>query len=202
MYRKIAYTSLLGFGLCLSVLLTACVPKFQESKVTNIPVDISNPSTPDVNLDIALEVTQKKIKAVLPDAYFGGMVFSGKCQGLPRLQGKLVLIFAQVRPAFFKQQVVSGVATIDTVKQMMDLNYTDHSDYEWYDSPKTFVGDASFKEIIALTYPHITELGLSECDVTMTQLENSWDVRCGPLENFVQQCRFEIANGKITEKTK
>jgi hypothetical protein len=201
MSRQFACVSILGFGLCLS-LLTACAPKFQESTVTNIPVSILNPSTSEVDLDIALEVARKKIREVLPDAYFGGIIFSGKCQALPRLQGKLVLIFARVRPALFKQQVVSGVVSIDTVKQMMDLDYTDHSDYEWYDSPKIFVGDRSFKEIAALAHTHITKLGLYDCDVTLTQMDDSWDVRCGPLENFIQECRFEVINGKIPEKRK
>lgn len=130
------------------------------------------------------------------------MVFSGKCQNLPHLRGKLVLIFEQVHPALFKQQVISGEASIDTVIQTMNLGFKDETDFYPLVRRGAFVGDSSFKKIAALAQRHITELGLSDCDVTITQLENSWDVRCGPLENFIQECRFEIINGEIREKRK
>jgi hypothetical protein len=198
MNRNWVYIWILCFGLYLS--LTACAPKFPRVKVTDVPVSILNPSTQEVDLDIAFTIAIQKTQEMLPEAYFGGMVFSGRCQALPRLQGTLVLVFARVRSALFKQQIVSGVTSIDTVRQMMSLYYTDRSDYEWYDPPTTFPGNRSFREIATLAHRHITELGLSDCDITITQMDNSWDVRCGPLENFIQECRFEIINGEIHEK--
>lgn len=201
MNRSFASALILCFGLCLS-LLTACAPKFPQVKVTDVPVNILNPSTQEVDLDIALEMGTRKIREVLPDAHFRGMVFSGKCQALPRLQGKLVLIFYQVRPALFKHQVVSGDASIDTVRQIMNLDFTDETEFYPLIRRELFIGDRSFKKIATLAHRHITELGLADCDVTITQLENAWDVRCGALGNFIQECRFEIINGEIRDKRK
>jgi hypothetical protein len=76
----------------------------------------------------------------------------------------------------------------------MDLHYRDESDFYPLTQQETFAGDNAFKKIAALAHRHITESGLSDCDVTITQLENSWDVRCGALENFIQKCQFEITD--------
>ncbi len=202
MSRQQSFTSVLCFGLCLSLLVTGCAPQFQEVRVADVSVNVSSPGTQDINLDIALKVAGERIRGVLPAAYFRGMVFSGKWQDLPRLRGRLGLTFEQVRPGLFKHQVVRSEALIDTVRQTMNLYFTD--DTEFYPNVRqaTFVGHNSFKEIAALAYKRITELGLEDGDVTLTQMDNSWDVRCGALENFVQRCQFDIADGVIRDTPK
>lgn len=189
-------------SLCLFVLLTACAPKFQDAKVANIPVNIVRPGMQNIDLDIALDVARQSIRETLPAANFRGMVFSGKCQNLPRLEGKLVLIFEQVRPGLFKQQVIRGDALIDTAKQTMSLDFADETEFYPLVRKETFAGDSSFRGIAMLAHKYITELDLPDCDVTITQIGSTWDVRCGALENFIQKCRFEISNGAIHEKPK
>lgn len=187
-------------SLCLILLLSACATSFQETTVTNIPVAVSKQGTQGVNLDVIRDVAEQRVRSTLSGAYFQGMVFSGKCQDLPQLQGKVVLIFAQVRPAIPGQQVVRAFASINTDQKTMDIHYVDESEAYPLTERREFSGDRTFKEIADAVYQQITELGLSDCDVTLTQVEDdAWDVRCGPLDNFVQECRFGVVNGKIQD---
>lgn len=168
--------------------------------MTDVPVTVFEPGTQDVDLDTILEAAAQRIHEILPGAHFQSLVFSGRCQDLPHLRGKLVLIFVQVQAAIPRQRVVRATATVDTVRQTMSLHYVDESDHYPSTQRQTFGGDCSVKEIAAIAYRHITELGLPDCDVTLTQLDDSWDVRCGPLSNFTEKCWFAIANGEIQDK--
>lgn len=188
-----------GVGL-LCLLVTACASRFEETRVADIPVKILRTDIQEIDLDMALEAAKGKAREVLPEAYFQRLVFSGKCRDLPRFQGTLVLVFEQVSSTPFKRQVIIGIASIDTVRQTMNLHFWDESDYELHIPQRTFVGTREFTKIASLAHSYITELGLDDCDVTLTQMDNSWDVRCGPLGNFVQKCRFEIADGVIRPK--
>lgn len=186
-------------GLCLLLVLTSCTSRFQDTKVTNMPVAVSKPGTQEVDLDVLYSAVTQKVHETLPEAYFQGLVFSARCQDLPRLQGKLVLIFAQVRAAILGQQVVRATASVDTAHQTTDISYRDVSDSYPSTSRQVFGGDRAIKAIVAIAHQHITRLPLSACDVTITQLDNSWDVRCGRLDDFAQKCRFKIVDGEIID---
>jgi len=202
MNRRLAFASNVCLCLWLSLLLFACTSRFQDVEMTNVPVNVFEPGTQEVDVDTVLETVAQRIHETLPEACFQGMVFSGRCQDLPRLQGKLVLVFVQVQVGIPKRQIVRATASVDTVQQTMDLHYEDVSDFHPSTKRRTLNGDRLIKEIAAIAHWHITELGLSDCDVTLTQLDDSWDVRCGPLNNFVQKCRFEIVNGEVKDTVK
>lgn len=168
--------------------------------MTDVPVTIFKPGTQDIDVQIALDTVQDRVQRMLPGAYFNLMVFSGKCQDFPQLRGKLVLVFVQVSPAIPRPRVVKAVASIDTVQQTMDLHLKDVSDNYPSTRHRRLSDDPPFKEVSDIAHGHITKLGLVDCDVTITQLDdNSWDVRCGPLHNFVQQCHFEIVTGEVRD---
>ncbi|MGC8880553.1 MAG: hypothetical protein ACP5R2_15170 [Anaerolineae bacterium] len=204
MNRQLTLISNICGGLCLLLLLSACTYsfQFQDVKVTDVPIDVLKPGTQEVNVDVVFETVTQRVHETLPKAYFQGMVFSGRCQDLPHLQGKLVLVFRQVRMAIPRQQVVRATASVDTLRQTMDLYYEDVSNFYPSTKHRTFSGDHSIKEIAAIAHQHITELGLCDGDVTLTQLNDSWDVRCGSLSDFIQKCRFEIENAKIRDSTR
>ena len=204
MNRQLTLVSNICGAVYLLLLLSACTYgfQFQDIKVTDVPINVLKPGTQEVNLDVVFTTVTQKVHETLPKAYFQGMVFSGKCQDLPRLQGKLVLVFTQVRTAIPKQQVVRATASVDTLRKTMNLYYEDVSNFYPSTKHRTFNGDRSIKELAAIAYRYITELGLCDGDVTLTQLNDSWDVRCGSLSDFVQKCRFEIENGKIRDSTR
>lgn len=204
MSRPLTLVSNICGGVCLLLLLSACTYgfQFQDVKVTDVPINVLNPGTQEVNVDVVFATVTQRVHETLPKAYFQGMVFSGRCQDLPRLQGKLILVFTQVRTAIPRQQVVRATASVDTLRQAMDLYYEDVSNFYPSTKRRTFSGDRPIKEIAAIAYQHITELGLCDGDVTLTQLNDSWEVRCGSLSDFVQKCRFEIEDGKIRDSTR
>lgn len=186
-------------GLTILFLLSACTANFQDVSMTNVPVTTFRAGKVGVDTDIVFDNVSQVIREKLPNAYFLGMVFSGKCQNLPGLQGRLILSFVQVRTAIPRQQVVMASAFVDTVQQTMDIEYLDYSRYEVSTRGRTFPGDQFVKSVAADAHRRITELGLCNDDITLTQLDGSWDVRCGELGNFVQNCRFGIINGVIQD---
>jgi len=202
--RQLALISNIGRGLCLLLLLSACTSSFQDVKVTDVPITVFEPGTQEEEVDVGVvfEAVTQRIHETLPEAYFQGMVFSGRCQDLPRLHGKLVLVFAHVQAGVPRQQVVKVTASVDTVRQTMDLYYEDVSIFYPSTKRQMFSGDYSIKEIAAVAHRRITELGLCDGDVTLTQLNDSWDVRCGSLSDFMQKCWFEIENGEIKDSPK
>lgn len=187
-------------SLCLLSLLSACTSKFPDTKETGIPITVAKPGTQDIDVDVVFENAVQIVQSTLPGAYFRGMVFSGRCQDLPRLQGRLILVFERVQIAIPRRQVVLATASVDTVAQTMDLYYEDYSDVPVKTRQQTLLNHRLIKEIAAIAHRHINELGLSDCDVTLTQLDESWDVRCGALNNLTRKCHFEIINGKISDK--
>ncbi|RMD59660.1 hypothetical protein D6833_11115, partial [Candidatus Parcubacteria bacterium] len=111
MNRQLTFASSICLSLWLLLLVSACASSFQDVKVTNVPVTVFKPGTQDVDADVVFEAVAQRIRKTLPNAYFQGMVFSGRCQDLPRLQGELVLTFVQVKVAIPRRQVVLATAS-------------------------------------------------------------------------------------------
>lgn len=175
-------------------LLSACTPGFAKYVIRDVPVDVYDPGTQRVNLDRVYQSAQQQISTELPDAYFTGMIFSGKCRDLPGVQGKLVLIFLQVRPGVLRRQVLQGTASVDTIIGTMDVRFTDESSLYPVLQKEVFIGDVAFRDVARTAHGHLLERDVDDCNVTLTQQQKSWDVRCGRLGDFVQQCSFRITN--------
>jgi hypothetical protein len=189
-------------GLCWLVLVVACSPSFREIQLTDVPVQALDSNTKSVNTDIVLTAVTQKVHETLPSAYYRGMVFAGRCEDLSQLRGKLVLIFLQTQWGFPKQRAFRAVASVDTIQQKMNLRYTDETNYYPATEQQTFAGDQSVKIIFALAHQHIAQQQIPDCDVTVTELDDVWHVRCGPLENFIKKCEFEITKEGIINEIK
>ena len=155
----------------------------------------------DIKMDIIIQDVTPHIQAILPTAQLSSIVFSGNCNDLPKLYGEIVFDFVGTKRSFPQKRVVSILATINTTAQTLNVHARDMTDYYWTTETldledKTVL---TFDEIFNIAFEEITALGLSDCDVTITRLKDSWVVRCGPLENFIQECRFGIdaRSGKI-----
>jgi hypothetical protein len=180
--------------LLLATLLTGCnlIP-FKETYLTKIPVHISISDSQQVDANNVIKNVTPKIQKILPNAQLSTVVFSGSCEDLPQLQGKIVLGFTETRFSIPNRRVISAIASVNTVQEVMDIHLRDMTDYYWSTETLDIEGDnLSMNEIASKAFQQIRLAGLSDCDVTLTRLKDSWDVRCGPLENFIQECRFEI----------
>jgi hypothetical protein len=170
---------------------------FQDFTEEGIPIAVSEPGSERVSLDMIYDKALHEVRETLPGAYYQGMVFSGRCEDLKQLRGQLVLDFLQVRPGI-RQQAIRAIASVDIVQQEMNLQYQNESDYAIVTEPGSFPENESIQAVVKVASDYIYGLEIKDCDVTVTQLmDNSWDVRCGPLSNFVQQCRFRIDDGEI-----
>ena len=183
----------------LCVALLACRPELREPRPSQIAVAVLKPGTGEVDVDRVVHDITDEVHKVLPRAFAQGMVYSGECQDLPELRGKLVFVFADVTPRLFTDRVLRATATVDTERGTADIVYEDVS--TMYPSTKhvPFVDDETIKHVAALASAHIEELGLVPCQVTLTQIADSWNVRCGDLGDFVLRCQFEIVGGEFLE---
>lgn len=184
----------------LFILLGAYIGGFQDFEETDVPITISSPSSEPTDVDLVFQQATERIQRTLKGAYFQDMVYSGKCKDLPYLRGRLVFLFVEVNPRLLSQQILSGTASVDTFHKTMNLYFTDESNHYHSTERGLFPGHNGVEEIAQLAHQHITALNLCDGDVTITQLTERWDVRCGPLENFITKCNFEIIDGKIEDK--
>lgn len=185
-----------GFWLSLiALLVTACTSRFNTIRMTGLPASVSRPGTPDVDMDIVLASAQNEVQQVLPNAYLTSFTFSGKCRDLSKLRGTINLGFVQRRSSILGRQVLSGLVSVDTIEETMDLRFEDHSAYYPPTVLLTLQDGVTVREVATIAQEYITSLGPPDCDVTLTHLEDSWLVVCTELGSGTlgqRKCEFEI----------
>lgn len=193
------------FNICgvfyLTLLLVGCNKAFPEVHLTEIPVTVGLPKSQEVDIDIVIQNVTPQVQEILPNAQLGGIVFSGHCEKLPQLQGKIVLSFVGTQFSIPFERIISATASVDTIQQTMNIHLRDVTDFYWSTDTLDIKNDnLSLDEIATKISEQIRASGLADCEVTITRLEDAWHVRCGPLENFIQECLFEIhpTTGKVT----
>ena len=179
--------------------VSACSNTFHESEVSGLPINVSRGDSEEVDIDLILHSVVDEVDRVLPGAFFQGMVFSGKCRNLTALRGHVVLVFGKVSRGLLAERVYRASATIDTERGTVDIRYEDVSAQYPSTKPLPLVDDSSVKRVASIASRHIVAQGLDDCEVTLTQRGEAWDVRCGPLSTFEGRCRFEIVNGKVID---
>jgi len=190
------------WSLLVSLLLTACTPRFETVHVTGLPANVSHPDTRGVDVDVVLESARHEVQKVLPDAYLTFLLFSGTCEGLPELHGTLKMGFLQVQSGIMRRRVLSGVASVNTIEETMTLRFADYSDRYPSTTPWALQDALPVKKVAAIAREYIVALGLSDCDVALTYLEDSWLVVCTTSGSGVlgpRECEFKInpSTGKI-----
>jgi len=175
-------------------LLTACIHRFEPVKLTGLPVDVSQPDAQEVDVDLIFTNAESRAKKVLPESYLTFLGFSGSCHELPRLRGTIRFWFTEVRGILGRQVLLASVS-VNTISETMSLEILDISDYYPSIVPLRLQGSLPITEIAAIAYNHIISLGLSECDVGLSRLRDSWLVECTfPGSGLLghRLCEFEI----------
>jgi hypothetical protein len=182
-----------GVLLVVTALSCSCRPAFNHVYLTDVPVRIYAEDNSDYpNVDIIREDVQTKVSESIPGAMYKDFLFSGKCSELPAHQGTMLFTFQRVQNYLNGKQVIFVTATVDTRQQTVKIEALDESSFYpnlQQDEPTT---EAAFGRITQIAYQHINQLGLSNCNVTITQQEDHWDVRCGAFNDFEQKCWFAI----------
>lgn len=192
MKRSVA--ALLIWVVALGPWLVACRLGFQPRDMTGLSITISKPDTQGVDVNLVIENAQREVRRALPDAYLTLFVFSGNCESLSDLRGVIKLVFVQERDSAFrsKPKVFSAFTSVDTVNQIMDLSLRDESGHYPSTDKLNLLEGLSVEAIASIAHKRIAALGLSDCDVTLTSLQDSWSVVCGKLGTFERKCDFEI----------
>jgi len=180
-------------GVLLVTCVISCLPSFEDSDFIGVPIDI--PQTGPVDLTIVLTNAEQQVQQVLPEAYLVSFTFAGSCNGLSQLRGVINLGFLEVRSTLIQSQVLSGLASTNTISQTMDIYFADHSE-KYPNTSQLVLEDAeTIVNIARHAEAYIVSSGLHPCDITMTRIDRSWHFLCtepnsGPLGR--QKCVFEI----------
>ncbi len=182
--------------LCASVLLSALAAcRFQETDLAGLPIEVSQADTQSVDVGVIVENVQAQVQKVLPGAYLTAFAFTGQCQGLPELHGQVHLQFVRVKSFLFYQQVLVALASVDTIQETLEIQTRDFSDYYWSTDPLLPQDVSVAKEIANIAHKHIAGLGIPACDVTLSNMGQTWHVLCtepgsGPTGSRL--CEYEI----------
>jgi hypothetical protein len=185
------------------LLLPSCRTSVEGAGAAGVPVAVSVPGRQDVDLDVIYAAVEPVVRSVLPDARFNALVFFGTCRDLPLLRGRVVLIFEQKRVVWLRPEVLLGSASVDTIQHTMDVSYEDLSDVSTTLESHEFVGNADMKRVASLASGHISDLGLRDCQVTMTQISEPpsprWDVQCTSVTDAARPCHFAVTSAGIND---
>ena len=188
-------------SIILLLFLVGCRSEFQPVNVADIPLTVSQSNDNQADLDVIIPNVETIVTEKLPDAYFADLVFTGKCQDLPDSHGKIIVSFIQVKTFLFSQQILFATSTVNTHEQEMELSIRDYSDPYTRTEGNPLVTDQQFKEVLHIAYQHLVGSGVADCEVTITQGKEVWNVLCGSLSQPKPQlCDFgiNVETGEIT----
>lgn len=171
--------------------LVACKPRFTPQLVKS-PMSVPRAENGAVDIRALVSDVQKEVLKTLPDAYLNGIVFAGRGRDLLELNGRIVLVFTEVRFFLSGRQVITGIATIETETETMEILFVDDTGH--YPSIRRLDPQKglSVPDIAAIGYARLADEDLLDCDVTLTRLENTWSLICGAIGTLERTCEFEI----------
>lgn len=191
--------------LVLSLALSAC--KFQETELRELPIEIFQTNAQDVDVNLIVRQVQDRVQETLPNSYLVAFGFTGRYQELPGLRGEMVLDFVQVKTFLVHQQVLAAFTSVDTIQGTLEIRTKDVSDYYWSTNPLPPQNVAVAREVSQIAYRHITDLGILDCDVTLSCVGNKvdiWHVLCtepgsGPTGSHLCEFKIQAATGQIVD---
>ena len=183
--------------------MTACVSRFQPIQVTGLQASVSQPGSSEVDIEVIFANAQHEITQILPKAYLNSFTFTGECIDLPQLAGTMHFGFIQVKSSALRHRVVSGMVSVNTINRTMDLRTADQSDHYPSTERLALTYGLPVREIAAIAYENILALGFSDCDVSLTRLDDSWYVVCtrlgsGSLGKRMCEFTVDILTGQVT----
>lgn len=184
------------------MILGACSPNPHTANQSGLEIVTTRPGSDQVDFDYILGIVEGEITKTLPGASFLGIVFSSPCRDLSKLRGTLVVTYVHTRWVPIKEEIFWGSSSVDTVRGEMELKYFDVSGTYPRTKSMPRVNHQQFQEMANLASAYIQKLNLPDCYVTITQMDEAWDVRCGKLADATQNCHFEVVNGQIRDLPK
>lgn len=157
----------------------------------DIPIVLSDSRLRASDLSNVIDQTASKIDDRLSQATLTDLVVWGNCDAFPEIEGKITLVFMQVKRGLFGVLYYEALASINTAKHTMDirilsdpyLNYA-IQDYK----------EAEMNAVLQNIALYIKENNITDCTVELAKIQDSWNVICskGEGENWEQICHFTI----------
>lgn len=193
--------------LCLiSFIVVCCSRKAEQVSLTGVPIQISQPGEEKVDMDKVLVQASELVKKHFPNAYYGGVVFKSTCADVALGKGELVFLFIQVKPRILSStpQVKWVSVTANTSKKTLDLSEQDMTNFNPSLDSYPQVDNQKWYKVLASTEKHLTEMGFNNCDLQVSQLKETWNVTCYPLDGKDKKCEFSIdpENFKVLDEYK
>jgi hypothetical protein len=175
------------------LLVSCCGQGFQETTFQDVSAEVADFEIAGGDARIIQSAAQQEVWKYLPDAYLNAFVYTSRCDALSSVQGKFNMQFVYVDKFLFRHRYLTAFVSIDTHRGLMNIEYLDYTDLDLRTEGLTLGTDEiRFDEVARIAHDYISKVGASDCDVTITRTKQAWIVRCGPIDNFVQECLFEV----------
>jgi len=182
-------------GYLIMFLLSACASTFDPVHVTGIPMSL--PDNQNITMRTILTQADRQVQKYVPGAYASSLIFLGEYKSLEQALGTINIGYVRVeQQPRLRSQVIVGMVSVNTLTQTMEMHFEDHSEHYPSTAPLPVLPESlPLFEVATLAHDHIDSLGLLDCDVTLTYLEDVWLAVCtesgaGPLG--ARKCKFEI----------
>lgn len=141
------------------------------------------------------------IKQDLSEVRYQGFVFSGPCNTMSQLKGRLILDFLGTKPTLLQQRLIRGTAVIDETTKVGEISYSDETNHYPVTEPERVPTQQEIERVFKALQAKLTTNNASDCNIVVTQVGLTWQARCGHLEDFVQTCAYEVStDGTVTRK--
>ncbi len=191
------YIALILTACLIFLSLNACASTFKPVYATGIPISL--PDTSYITMDTILMQVDQQVQKYVPGAYASSLTFLGQCEDLDEMVGKINIGYVRIDRKFrLRARVIVGIVSIDKLNETMEMQFEDHTEhYPLTIPPSALAENLLLFDVAKLANNHIESLAVSNCDITLTYLGDTWHVLCtesgsGPLGAWL--CAFEIDN--------
>ena len=174
------------------LLVTAC---HQDSSVGRSAIDFLPSrvwSSSDVDANELYRLATGQVAKALPGAKHSMFIFSGRCDTMVQLRGRVVFNFSRVDRILLHTRVMDALVTADTVLGILAVDILDESKEGPPAESHRFPGSATITRVLAVARQHLPEPLPNDCNVTVTQVARGWRVRCDGAAAVDTRCRFDI----------
>jgi hypothetical protein len=181
--------------LAFSSLLISCRNQDgEEVNIVGIPIKTRGDEKGSIDFQLVIDETENEVKKIFPEGSYQGAVLFTTCANLPYGDGRLAIAYVGKRKEVlgFGKNIYQVIAEIDTTRSKLDLSSIDVTDYYPTIASYSKPTNKDFQDVLTIVHNYLNEKRIESCEVTISQLENQWDILCDPKNATEAKCDFSI----------
>jgi hypothetical protein len=202
MIKKIGFISM-----ALVLLLTSCSNQsLEETNIEGIPIRVHRDDGDLIDFGLLLDEIDENVHRIFPDGEYQGVVLFTNCANLPNGDGRLAVDYLRTKKGILGTgtRVYRIYAGIDIANGTLNISSEDVTNYYPYFGSYFRPTKEALDKVLTIARDYLNEINVEDCEVTITQLEDQWDILCDPVNASETKCDFRIdaTSYEITDNNK